>query len=124
MSMKSIPRFTDDEVYDLQRILMDEKVPCQFERVGMGANAHGGTSEYYLKVEDEYYAHALSLMIVYFGYAPADCTPYTGDCPACHAKVNGSLECPDCGLSFTPSIPEDMKMHPFYIYLDQQNLLE
>ena len=122
--IKSIPRFSNDEVLDLQSILMDENVPCKFERADIGGNTSSRASEYYLTVEDEYYAHALSLMIVYFGFAPSDGTPYSGDCPACHAKVNAGLECPDCGLSFSPTISEAMKEHPFYKYLDQQNLLE
>lgn len=105
-------------------MLHEEGIPSESVAVNVRLSSiYGGKTEYYINVEDQHYTDAIAMMVMYFGFVPEDETPYTGECPACKTMVVERLECPDCGLCFSPGIPDGMKPHPFYIYLKQNDLL-
>lgn len=121
--MNRIPRFQGPELQSIAQLLDSEGIPFDFEGVTVGASSFGASTEYFLIVNEENFVDTCALLMDYYAIDNGTTEPFTGDCPACEAKIANSLDCPECGLHFGFGTPDSMKEHPFYKFLESNSLL-
>ena len=121
--MRKIPLFSVDEIQELIPKFADSGISIEIEAVSMGPTSQIATSLYYILVPEEDFVDCLISIMPHFAIEPVSNEGHHGECPACFAEVNGALECPDCGLSFAGGPSESTRAHPFYQFLETNNLL-
>jgi MoaA/NifB/PqqE/SkfB family radical SAM enzyme len=121
--MITIPRFNPSELKDLVQLLGEDGIDFDYKGQTSRVSGYGSDMEYLLLVSEDDYENALEILKDYFGISSAVAEPFTGECPACESHISGANECPECGLSLVIGTPPIFLDHPFYKFLESNDLL-
>lgn len=122
--MVRISRFRLDEYKEIIHILEDAGIPFQSKPETIAIGMAGGYQEYHIFVAKEDVRQTIRLLKEYFGLVETTFEPFSGECPGCGFRVANKLECPDCGLSFSPRPVSLNEKHPFIMFLKERGLLQ
>ncbi|MBU0754990.1 MAG: hypothetical protein KJ645_07600 [Planctomycetes bacterium] len=120
---REIPMFRQDQALQIQSILNENGVDFQTRTIQLGANIFAGWHAYIFIVPVNQFQRVVDLIKDFFEIHPETNELFTGDCPACGARVENKPRCPECDLNFTSDRSKVMSKHPFFIFLEQNNLI-
>ena len=113
----TIPSFAYQEAPGLAACMKTACIPYQLNTVDIG-----GRGQYVLAVPRDKFPDCIAALKEHYELLDEAPDPFTGDCPACGAKLEKAQSCTDCGLSFSQDGWDAMSRHPFVKFLEQRGL--
>ncbi len=120
-----VPKFSAGEVPDIEEIFLENNIPYEIHPVTGKSCSSCTSEEYAFHVPEESFSSAIKLLKDYYALRDEGSSSryFSGECPACGTRGVNVKECPDCGLTLAVDYAESLAMHPFMIFLKQNNLL-